>query len=323
MKRDRLIYCGLLLAMTLFSCKTTERMVSDQEVVSLLNTLDKEGVVRISDKSINLKGQTIKIGGRLVFEGCSKIINGTLYGDNGFIDCPNRQCFDKVIVNGTWENETGKLIWFTNGKDAKANFSALANLLDMQVRVQVDELYPLEVEANSSFEAPGDIIIEGKGPKKSGFILNTKLQSGEAYFQSAKGNNIFLKNISLISKDYNLNHKSKEKKYVFASNRNSFLNPKTQLNMSFFHLENCHLKGPICFSYHDNPWNKSLRLHQNRGIEKIVIRNCHIDETITTLELSNLPYGEAIIENNKITNILAQCFFSPLVESTRNITINW
>lgn len=312
-KYQSLFLSAIMLVMLLFSCKLNNKQYLTLNSLSELESvLNSEVEIRLSGKIYNLKGKKLKIKNNIKFEDGAKIINGTLIGDKSRIDCPNLQCFDNVEIQGTWTNKESHISWFTNGKDAYTNFLALTYAATLSDIIYVDKLYTIASLNSISFDTPNGLIIKGKTPETSGFILETKHQNGNAYFRSEKGNNIDFENISITTKDYQEGKLPHGNDYIFASSVYSPLYPKAQPDMSFFRLENCWLKGAVHFEYNISPENTDLKTFKSIGISEIRIKNSRIDGAVTTLRLSNVPYKTASIENNTITNLHGATFFFPI-----------
>jgi hypothetical protein len=298
----------------MFSCRTTVP-VSDSSIGTikeLRNSLEQNGILHLSTKVYNLNGANLKVKGKLIIDGTAKIVNGTLIGDQALIESPNKGCFEKIVIKGSWNNRTGYMKWFTDGKDSRVNYLALTNLVTMGVAIQLDDIYSLTVTANNSFDSNNDLVIIGKDSKTCGFILETKHRRGHAYFRSAKGNNIHLENISIYTRDYLNGELPKGRDYFFADCTYSTLFPDARPDMSYFKILNCELKGAIYFHYKANTENCNLEEFANLGIDDIQIKDCLIEHPVSLLSLTNAPYKKVEISNNVINDIYGPVFFFPI-----------
>lgn len=304
-----LINCIIIFA----ACKSSKQTNSLPEgsFYELQTALLKKGEFQLDNKIYDLNGKTLNVNGKLIFSAGARIINGTLLGDEGLIESPNRQCFENIIIQGTWRNREGFMKWFTDGKDAPANFLALTNLVTMNAKILLDDIYSLATSEYQSFDSPNSLLIEGKNPKSCGFILETKSQRGNAYFRSLKGNNIHFKNISITTSDFINGQSPVGNDYTFASCSYSGLYPEARPDMDFFRLDNCVLEGAINFQYSASSKNTDLETYKTLGIDDITVKGCTIEGAATTLEVSNLSYKEVNIESNIIRNFFGPVFFFP------------
>jgi len=304
----------LIACCTILSCKTNQKKTSltKGNLSELQSALKRGGALKLKGKKYNLRGKKLEVNAILVLQNGAMITNGTLVGNKGKIDCPDRQCFDNVVIKGTWKNNSGKMKWFSDGKNAKKNFMALANLITMGAQVEVDKMYPLAAHVGKSFDITKDIRIKGEDPEKCGFILETKQNLGNAYFRTAKGNNIDFQNISITTSDFRKGRLPIGNDYVFASCSYSSLYPQAKPDMSHFKLENCWLSGAVNFNYNATSKNTNKKQFSQLGIDEVRISNCKVNGAVTTLQLSNVPYRKAIIENNTIEDIYGPVFFFPI-----------
>lgn len=312
MLKFRIIISLIFISLIIFSCKIRKQNnLTKGEISQLQSLLNKGKTIRLSDNVYDLKGTQLLVKAKIIFDDKAKIINGTLVGDGGVLECPDRQCFEKVVLKGNWKNKVGKLEWFTNGKDENQNFIALTNVVSMNAVVKLGAIYPIAPPTNGSFNSPNDIIIKGTSPQKSGFILRSKPKVGQAYFRTEKGNNIQFENISIVTQDFINRKRPQGKDYVFASCSYSSLYRNAKPDLSFFRLKNCTLQGSINFDYAASPRNVTSERFLQLGIDNVQIQNCKIEGAVTTLQLSNGAYQEVEINSNTITNILGPVFFFP------------
>ncbi len=297
---------GLVLAFS--ACKTTK---PDTTTGGSLKDFLQQDNSNAKARVYNLKGASVRISDKIILNENTKIINGTLVGDNALIDCPpGQQCFRNVTIEGTWANEVGYMSWFTNNEDGEANFLALTNLVTMGTQINLDKIYVLKAPANKSFDSKNSIIIKGKDPKTCGFILGTKHRRGQAYFKTPKGNNIHFEKISIQTADYKRGKLPQGQDYVFSTCSYSKIFLKAAPDMDYFKLYDCELKGAISFHYKTPP-NSSLEQFKKFGIDDIQVKNCTIDQPVSLLSAHNVPFKKVEILNNTVNDLYGPVFFFP------------
>ncbi len=303
----------LLFSALIISCKSNKKSITTAvDLTELQKSLNANAILTLSNVVYDLKGTRLEVKNKLILEQNAKIINGTLIGRNGVVECTNDNCLNNILLSGEWKNESMPLNWFTTGEDAQLNFKILCNLIDTDKKILVDKMYPLSTSEWAAYQTNASIKITGTNPNTSGFILKTKHKQGKAYFQSTRGNNIHLENLSLTTDDYEKNIEPNQGFYRFSDCSYSSLYPEAKPSFEHFILKNCTINGAVQFSYAAHSNNTTLSEFQNLGIKKIEVLDCTINKPVNLLTLSNLSYGQVEIKNNSVHDLLGPVFFFPI-----------
>lgn len=305
-------YLSILIVLTSFACKTTKRDKPQNTTESLMDFLQQN---ESNTKAIvyNLKGASLSVSNKITLDAKTKIINGTLMGNGGSIICPpDQQCFDNVKIKGTWKRQKGYMQWFTDGKNARNNFSALTNLIAMNTEVILDNIYPLEITKYAIFDSNNDIVVKGKNPETDGFILESKPSRGQAYFKNNKGNNIHFEKISIRTRDFLKGQLPQGNDYSFVDCTYSSVSPNAKPKINHFKLLDCVIQGAVHFNYKADSKNCTLDEFKTLGIDTIQIKNCQIEQEVILLALRNAPYKKVEISKNIVNDLLGPVFFFPI-----------
>ena len=302
----------LIFVLTLLSCRVSKEDSNINSDVSKLQNLIRNSENVLLDGVYDLEGAKLYVAGTISFDKESKIVNGTIVGNDALVDCKYGECLEHVKILGTWKNQISSLAWFTNGEDSNQNFAALRNALVIGDTVDVRQMYSLSLNQSGPINLDTDIIIRGRSEDSGFILLNKSNRNKQAYFRSDKGNNVHLENLTIVTHDYRQNIKPHNDPYTFASSSYSSIFPEASPDLSYFRIINCSIKGDINFNYHASPSELTPNEFINLGIDEIEIRDSDIDEVSSFLTLSNGGYDQANIINNSIRNISGPVFFFPV-----------
>ncbi len=303
----------------LISCsrvvKNKEILVNNDDVSLFLSG---NGTKTIDNKIYNLQGKTIHVSGTLSFKNGGKIINGTLTGKGvKILSSGNTSIFENISVKGKWDVPEGYLYWFSDGSDPFLNFKALCSLVEMESVCVLDKMYAISTStAHEHYRTTKSVRIRGVKRKECGLVLKTKHSHSNAYFRSVSGNNIYLKNMTLVTEDYKNKMAPKGYDYYFAWSYYSSVDRESKPDMQYFKIESCDILGAVSFRYSSSAQNTTPSEMLQTGIDTILVLNSKIEDCVSLIELSNGRYDISRIENNEIKNIYGPVFYYPLGDLT-------
>jgi hypothetical protein len=312
------LFC-LLSLFVFLSCHKKVQRLTDLDTSNNTGTNLSDGGIKIINNTVyDLGGKEIEVSGTLVFKGGGKIVNGTIKGNKTKIMAEGKFIlFENVKIKGTWDVPEGFLYWFTDGRDPIRNFSALCNLIEMGAVCVLDKMYPVSTASkNEYYNTTRAIEIRGMDRQNCGLILKTKHTFSNAYFRSIKGNDISLKNMTLVTEDYMNKVKPAGYDYYFAWSYYSSADRESKPDMNYIKIESCDILGAITFRYSSSAQNTTPPEMLNTGIDSIIVTGNRIEDCVSLLELSNGRYDMALVQNNEIKNIYGPVFYFPLGDLT-------
>lgn len=312
MKYSVLIFLGMMVLAC--SKKSTAPSVS-QDVKALFS--EKNVVI---NGQVNLKGQQVKIKNKnLTIQKGGRLINGTLKCNNCTVTAPPEQIFDRITLTGDWTGNRGNLEWWlgSNFSNAMRNLDVLNALIQAGFRVELRQMIPIQAKDDKSVLDPHRLIdIVGVNREKSGLILMTKHYKGlYGYFQSDRGFNLRLENLSLISDDFNRGITTdNQRDYSFAKCAyQSTYQPQAKPSIDSIIVKNCIVKGAISivnYAAHSN--NQSIQeFSKDNLVREMEVSGCYFDNCNSPFRFSNMGYGDILIDNNKMYNFSHTLLFIP------------
>ncbi len=295
----------LIIGMMVIACskKSVAPSVS-QDIKALFS--EKSVVI---NEQVNLIGQQVEIKNKsLTIQKGGRLINGTIKCTNCTITAPPEQIFDRVTLTGNWTGNKGNLEWWTGNDftNAMRNLDVLNTLIQAGFRVEVRRMIPIQAKDDKSVLNPHRLIdIVGINREKSGLILVTKhANQFNNYFQSAKGFNMHLENLTLMSEDFkNGIYTDKETDYLFSgSYYQSTYNPDAKPSIDSIIVRNIDVRGNIHlanYGAHSN--NQSLEEFAiNNIVKKVEVTGCIFQNANSVFSFSNMGYGDIIVKNNQV-----------------------
>ena len=249
MKNTHFIY---LVAMLLFvGCsKKTPIQAHSSTPISGDNLFTQKNIV-VSDR-IDLRGKTIRLKKQNIsFNTGGQITNGTLFCDECTITAKPEVIFRNVTLAGDWNANSAYVEWLLGSqlKDAKENFVAMNTLLKAGFKIKLITLLTIEAASSTAVANPSrNIHIEGSSKEKSGLILMTKHKNRfYNYFQSDRGVNLHLENMSIISDDFQkgILLESNPEYFFSGSSYQRQYNPMSKPSLDSIVVKNCNIKGNI------------------------------------------------------------------------------
>ncbi|MBK8547857.1 MAG: hypothetical protein IPL63_10905 [Saprospiraceae bacterium] len=303
----------------LLSCSKVVKnkgILGNNDDISLF--LSGNGTKTIDNKIYNLQGKALQVSGTLSFKNGGKIINGTLIGKSvKIITSGNTPIFENISVKGKWDVPEGYLYWFSDGSDPVQNFKALCSLVEMESVCILDKMYAISTTtANEYYRTTKSVRISGVKRKECGLVLKTKHSHSNAYFRSVSGNNIYLKNMTLITEDYRNKIAPKGYDYYFAWSYYSSVDRESKPDLQYIKIDSCDILGAVSFRYSSSAQNTTPSEMLQTGIDTILVLNSKIEDCVSLIELSNGRYDISKIENNEIKNIYGPVFYYPLGDLT-------
>ena len=265
----------------------------------------------IIDKKVNLYGKTIKLSKqKLIFKKFGKVANGNIHCYDCTIESGRAKIIDNVVFSGDWSSNEANPEWYAGSdfSDPQKNFSVLVQLLKAGFKIELDQMMAIASDSEVSCEnSVRNIFISGNNKENCGLILVTKHKNQfYSYFRSETGNNLILKNITLVTDDYlNKIYTEKEADYFFTGSyyQEQFY-PEARPNLDSVIVQNCIVKGNISIAgYGSHSDNQSLQLFsEGNSIKKVIIKNNLFDQVNNPFTFSNMGYGEISMEGNTIKN---------------------
>jgi len=244
----------------------------------------------------------------LLIDKKGQLSNGTIICDGCTIEAGAQLIFNNVSLSGDWSKNYGYLEWFQGShfEDAQKNFKTLNALLEVGFKIYLTTMVPLETVRNTAVSHPSrNVHIKGNHRVKSGLTLVTKHKNQfYNYFQSDKGCNLYLENLTLQSEDFSKGvFSEKTPEYFFTgSYYQSQFNPGAQPDIDSIIVKNCTIKGNITLAnYGSHSSNQSKQdFWSHNKIKKMSVSGSDFFNSNGTFSFANMAYGDILIENNHV-----------------------
>jgi hypothetical protein len=286
----------IIALLTLSSCSKKTKVAKDsRDFISL----SADETMDLGNKSLRIRDNET-LGDKTLYK------NGKLVGSNTRIEAGYLQIFDKVSLEGTWQNDTFPLAWFVSGRDATENFLAILQILRMDKTVLLDRMYPIATPDNwPILNFPNNIDITGINNENCGLTLLSSFSRNNGYFNTIHGNNIRLHNIRMNTAESVAGNYENESRFVFVNCFNNSLVPDANPDFDYVEIKNCRVSGNVMLRYTGNTKDPQLT---RKGIKSISITDNHFDHAGRFFSISNATYGNAEFSRNTGENCTSILF---------------
>lgn len=309
------IYYFVLLIIVGVGCskKSVAPTGTVQDIQALFSA--KDIVIR---EKINLKGQQIDIKNkRLTLQKGGSLVNGTIRCNQCTFIAPPEPIFDRVNLTGDWAGNTGYLEWWTgkNMEDAVYNLEVLTTMIQAGFQVELRQMVPIQAKSPTSTLNPHRLInLKGTDRTKSGLILMTKYDNQfYNYFQSDRGFNVRMENLTLMTKDFRNGIFSDEKSeyLLLGSYYQSYYNPGAKPSIDSIVIKNCDIRGNMSLAnYGAHSDNQTLdEFTKNNKVKRVEVIGNVFQNVNSAFSFSNMGYDNITIKNNQILDF-SEAFLS-------------